>query len=61
MTDVEALPSVQAAREKYGAKNVSLRVDVSTTGRVHVRAYWHPEKGGEVGMRRVKVVDEHLP
>jgi hypothetical protein len=53
--------SVDAARAKYGPENVSLRVDTARTGRVRVRAYWHPEDGGSVGMRRIKVVDEYLP
>jgi hypothetical protein len=56
--NADALPSVQAARARFGEENVSLRVDYGRNGSVRVRAYWHPEKGGEVGMRRVKVVDE---
>lgn len=61
MSTADTLASVVAARAKHGPENVSLRVDTSRTGRVRVRAYWHPEKGGEVGMRRIKVVDEYLP
>lgn len=48
---------VDDARQKYGTDKVSVREDTSRLGVRRVRAYWHPEGGGEVGMRRVKVVD----